>query len=262
MGELARDLAEALDPVLWAERVTGHMLDPWQAELLRGDCRRVLLNVCRQGGKSTTAGALGLYVAQHEPGALVLLLSPSQRQSGELLRTVAGLYGADDSAVQADAQSVLRLELANGSRIISLPGKEATVRGFAGVRLIVIDEAARVSDDLYYSVRPMLAVSGGGLVAMSTPFGKRGWWHKEWTEGQGWQRIQVTAEQCPRISPAFLAEERATIGAWWFAQEYMCQFGETSDQVFSYELVAAALRDDIKPLEAAKHLTTARESEV
>ena len=59
-------------------------------------------------------------------------------------------------------------------------------------------------DSLYYSVRPMLAVSGGRLVCLSTPFGKRGFFHLEWTKGQGWERIKITVDQCPRISKALL----------------------------------------------------------
>jgi hypothetical protein len=69
----------------------------------------------------------------------------------------------------------LRLELENGSRIVSLPGKQDTVRGFSGVRLLVVDEAARVPGELYFAVRPMLAVSGGRLLALSTPFGTVRW---------------------------------------------------------------------------------------
>ena len=53
------------------------------------------------------------------------------------------------------------LELTNFSRIVCVPCKEETIRGFAKVDLLVIDEAARVPDDLYRAVRPMLAVSGG-----------------------------------------------------------------------------------------------------
>jgi hypothetical protein len=45
--------------------------------------------------------------------------------------------------------------------------------------MLVIDEASRVDDTLYLAVRPLLAVSGGRLVALSTPFGKRGWFHDE-----------------------------------------------------------------------------------
>lgn len=247
---LAHDLAETLDPARWAARVLGHDLDPWQADLLRGDYARVLLNIHRQGGKSTGAGLLALHVAQTEPGALVLLLSPALRQSAELLRIVAGLYGADETALRADSQSVLRLELANGSRILSLPGKEATIRGFSGVRLLVIDEAARVPDELYYSVRPMLAVSGGAVVAMSTPFGKRGWWYNEWMDGgPAWKRVQVTAAQCPRIPAAFLAEEKRTMPQAWYAQEYECSFEEGEGAVFGHDLVMGAVSAAVKPLE-------------
>jgi hypothetical protein len=131
---------------------------------------------------------------------------------------------------------------------VSLPGKEETVRGYSGVTLLVIDEAARVADELYYSVRPMLAVSGGRLIALSTPFGKRGWWYHEWTEGEGWERVRVTAEQCPRIPARFLAEERAALGDWWYRQEYGCEFVETTGQLFSSESVLGALSADVVPL--------------
>jgi hypothetical protein len=86
------------------------------------------------------------------------------------------------------------------------------------------------------------------LIALSTPFGKRGWWHAEWTDGLGWERVEVRAEQCPRISATFLAEERATLPEAWFAQEYECEFRETMDQVFSYAHVMGALSADITPL--------------
>jgi hypothetical protein len=35
------------------------------------------------------------------------------------------------------------------------------VPGFSAVWLPLVDEASRVSDELYLAVRPMLAVSGG-----------------------------------------------------------------------------------------------------
>ncbi len=140
------------------------------------------------------------------------------------------------------------MELANRSRIEALPGTEKTVRGFSGVDLLIVDEAARVADELYYSVRPMLAVSGGRLLMLSTPFGKRGVFYREWTEGAGWERYEVPASRCPRIPAAFLDEERRSIGEWWYAQEYECRFMEAVDSVFSHELVSAALSDEVAPL--------------
>jgi hypothetical protein len=105
----------------------------------------------------------------------------------------------------------LSLELENGSRIVTLPGTDKTIRGFSGVSLLIVDEASRVADELYFAVRPMLAVSGGALMMLTTPHGKRGVFYEEWTGGAGWDRYEVPAEECPRIPASFLEEEREAL---------------------------------------------------
>ncbi len=244
---LATDLALSLDAAAWAERVAGFELDGWQAEVLRSNAGRVLLNCCRQSGKSTVAALLALHLALYQPGSLALLLSPSLRQSSELFRKVANFYRLVAAPVPAEAESVLRIELTSGSRIVSLPGQEQTVRGYSGVDLLIIDEAARVPDDLYFSVRPMLAVSGGRLICLSTPFGRRGFFWREWSEGgDGWLRVKVTAEQCPRITDEFLAEERQHLGEWWYQQEYFCEFMEAQTAAFTWEMLRAATIEEVE----------------
>jgi hypothetical protein len=101
---------------------------------------------------------------------------------------------------------------------------------------------------LYVAVRPMLAVSGGRLIALSTPYGKRGWFHDEWTGENQWERVRVTAEECPRITQEFLAEERRSIGDRWYRKEYGCEFMETVDAVFSCDDIQQARSEDIQPL--------------
>lgn len=241
-------LAQALDPATLALDA-GIPPDRWQQEALRSDAARLLLLCCRQAGKSTVASVLSLHTALYRPGSLVLLLSPTLRQSGELFRDkVCRVWRALGSPAKCRPPTQLALELANGSRIISLPENESGIRGFSGVSLLVIDEASRVSDDLYRAVRPMLAVSQGRLVCLSTPFGKRDWFFQEWSQGQNWQRVKITAEQCPRISAEFLEEERLALGERWFRQEYMCSFEDTVDAVFAHEDIQAALSKDVKPL--------------
>ena len=236
-GDPARLLADAgLEP------------DPWQQAVLRSDASRLLLLASRQAGKSSVAAALALQTALLRPRSPVLLLSPSLRQSGELYRKVVDLFGALGRPMGVTAESALRLELANGSRVVSLPGDEKNIRGFSGVALLVIDEAARVEDALYCSVWPMLAVSQGRLAALSTPFGKRGWFHDEWHGAGDWQRVKITAEQCPRISPQFLSEERRALGERWYRQEYLCGFEDTVDAVFAWADIQAALSDEVRPL--------------
>jgi hypothetical protein len=248
-GNLATDLAAALDPAVMLRGI-GIEPDPWQAGVLRSASPRLLLNCSRQSGKSTVAGALAIHTAIYEPGSLILLLSPTLRQSQELFRKSLDVYRAIDRPVSPQAESALRLELDNGSRIVSLPGKEGSIRGYSGVRLLLIDEAARVPNDLYVSVRPMLAVSGGRLVTMSTPFGTRGWWYDAWQHGgDEWERIRVPADQCPRISPAFLAEESRTLGEFWYRQEYFCEFLDAENQAFRREDIDRAFSERIETWE-------------
>ena len=217
---------------------------------MRSEALRMMLLCSRQAGKSTVAAALALKAALLVPGSLVLLLSPTQRQSGELFKDkVLRLYHALGQPVRAVQESALQMQLANGSRVVSLPGDEGTIRGYSGVGLLLIDEASRVADSLYSSVRPMLAVSGGKLVCLSTPFGRRGWFHDEWAAaGPEWKRVLVTADQCPRITREFLQEERQAIGARWFAQEYGCEFLTAVGAVFSGEDIDAAFVPQVRPV--------------
>ena len=235
---LATDLLAAVDEVVFA-RSLGLEPDRWQAEALRCSHPRQLYNCARQSGKSTIVALKALHRANYYPSSLVLLLSPSMRQSGELFRRVAMFYRLMAEQAPAEAETQLRLELKNGSRIVSLPGTEGTIRGFSGADLLVFDEGARVADELYYTVRPMLAVSRGRLIGLSTPFGKRGWWSDAWHSREDWQRFRVTAEECPRISAAFLEEEKRNLGEWWFRQEYECDFMDAETAAFRADDIEA-----------------------
>jgi hypothetical protein len=223
-------------------------LDPWQEDALRSEALRILFNVSRQGGKSSTAGLLSADEALRVPGSLTLILAPAERQAKETFAKAAHFYLATGQVVPPDSYRKLGMELANGSRIEALPGTEKTIRGFSGVDLLIVEEAARVADELYYAVRPMLAVSGGRLMMLSTPAGKRGVFHHEWTEGEGWERYEVPATRIPRIPEEFLEEERRTLPAWIYRQEYECSFEDTEDQLFGYDLVASSITDEVSPL--------------
>lgn len=248
MVELRDDLKLALDRVAFAKGVGLEKPDPWQEDLLRSDSGRVLLNCSRQSGKSTISAVLALHRALYHPGSLVLVLAPALRQSQELYGKVAGFYRSLGRPIPAQAERRLSLELENDSRIVTLPGTEKTIRGFSGASLLLVDEASRVADELYFAIRPMLAVSGGSLVMLSSPYGKRGVFFEEWINGTGWERYEVPATEVPRISPEFLEEERRALPARVYRQEYLCSFEQTEDQVFSYEDIESAYTDDVTPL--------------
>lgn len=245
---MARDLSRAFDPVLFASDC-GLRPDPWQADLLRAMPKRSLLLCSRQSGKSTVTALSALWSAIYEAPALVVLVSPSQRQSGELFRTVIGFHSRLDGAPRLTSESALRAELANGSRIIALPGTERTIRGIAGADLIVIDEAARVEDELLAAVRPMMATKAKGrLIALTTPAGKRGWFYEAWTSDTEWTRVKVAASDCPRISKEYLDEELRELGAMRFSEEYGLEFRDADEAVFPVAVIERAFTPEVVPL--------------
>ena len=238
------------DPLEFARRLGLEQLDAWQQDVLASDWKRALLNVTRQGGKSTVAALLGLHETLYRPGSLTLIVSPSDRQSGELFRKLVqlreqlprGEYTLTDDTKRS-------MTVLGGGRVASLPGSEATIRGFSAATLIVEDEASRVDDALYEAVRPMLATTDGRLLLMSTPAGRRGHFYSEWTDGgPGWKRVRVPATDIRRISRGFLEEERAALGSWVYAQEYACEFVQNEDAFFSDADICRAITPDVKPL--------------
>ncbi len=211
-------------PLVTLTRNLGLEPDPWQIEVLESEQPQLLLNCCRQAGKSTVVAILGLIQAMWKPMTRVILVSRSHRQSREMLRLMRFYYESLGKKFKARVNAN-EMAFGNGSRIVCVPCREDTIRGFAQVDLLVIDEAARVPDDLYRAVRPMLAVSKGRLLCLSTPYGKRGFFWNAWARGgDDWARFEVPAERIPRITPEFLEQEKREMGESWFRQEYCCSF--------------------------------------
>jgi hypothetical protein len=116
MVALAEDLRLALDRVSFAEKL-GIVPDRWQARFLRSSSDRVLLNCCRQSGKSTVSALAALHRVLYHPGSLSLILAPAERQAKETFAKAARMYTSLGERIPADSYRKLGMELLNGSRI-------------------------------------------------------------------------------------------------------------------------------------------------
>ncbi len=247
MSALGLDLAAGLSPVQFAAGL-GFEAEPWQRKLLVSPAQRQVLNCSRQVGKTTAVAIKALHTAVYRRDALILVFSPSQRQSDEMLLRIKSMYRTLGRA-KASKDSGSELLLESGSRIVSLPGTESTTRGFAAARLVILDEAARVPDDIFAAVVPMVA-SDGVLMALSTPWGRRGWFFELHQDVQnGWERHKVTCYESGQYTPERIAEMKALVGSFTFASEYECVFGDTDSQMFGTEIVRACMSDDLAPME-------------
>lgn len=217
--------------------------DPWQAAYLADPYPRHILLCCRRAGKSQASAAKTWTHCLAAPDRTALVFSPTLRQSVEYCRYVRKIDKAAGHPVKVARQSLTQVEWANGSRLLSLPDSHEGVVGFTPTR-IVIDEASRVSDVLYKSLRPML-FQGAQLDLLSTPFGKQGFFFEIFGNPERLARFHphlVAARDCPRISADFLADERLELGERWFAQEYELAFNDAVDAVFAADVIAAAFR--------------------
>ncbi len=229
--------------VEFARSRLGFFPDARQEELLRARVKRGMLNCSRQWGKSTVAAVMAVHRAYFRPKSLVVVACPTEKQSAELVWKARDFAGKLGVKRRGDGSNRISLRFPNGSRILGIPGKEATLRGYSAVSLLIIDEAARVEDAVYKALRPMLAVSDGDLWLMSTPFGRRGFFHETWTDGDDWVRVEAPATECSRIKKEYLDEERKAMGDAWFRQEYLCEFMDDERQMFDRDLLMSALED-------------------
>jgi hypothetical protein len=245
----------SLKASLWSDpaaifRQAGLKPDPWQERVLRSQAQRIMILAARQVGKSLACSALALRTMLLESPALVLVVSPSDRQSAEFVRKAKGFYYSlrGREVPKKTADNALQLHLANGSRLVGLPDSEGKIRGYSDVKLLFFEEASRVPDGLRHTCTPMLAVSHGREVALSTAFGRVGWFYEGWDKDLTWHKEKVTADQCPRISRAFLASQREKMPERWYLQEYENQFLDPLDSVFRAEDIERLVDPNEKPI--------------
>lgn len=198
----------------------------------------------RQAGKSTSAAALAAWLAWRRRRLLVLIVSPTLRQSVELGQKIRGFLPV--LPVRADAESKLEVALSNGSRVVCLPGKPETVRGYSP-DLIIADEAAWIADELYEALSPARARTGGRLIALSTPGAPSGWFYTGWsTEELGAvERVRVPWTEVSGLSAEVVEAERALMPEARWRAEFECAFLERPGQVFDVSLLESMVSDEL-----------------
>ena len=145
----------------------------WQKTfLLAPQGASIAVLTARQVGK-TTAAAVGMaHSAVFMPGSLSVVACPSQNQSAEALRKVRQMVLMAGAKLATD--NVFRLELANGSRVLALPGTQELIRGLTVDSWIVADEAAQLNPDIMAALHPMRTQRPNARFAMlSAPSARR-----------------------------------------------------------------------------------------
>lgn len=220
----------------WARQKFDFTPSPRQAEVLDCDAKYLILCCNRQWGKTTTIAIKSLYRALHTPNLSICVISRTKEQAGLLIEKV------HDAAIDlgCPVRRVLgqrhSFQFPNGSRIVAIPHNADTSAGRTA-DILVIDEAARVSDKVFFSVSRFIARTGGAIWLLSTPHRQVGFFYNHWHDHDPrWTRIFSNVHDCPDIDPDYLALQR-TIDPHGYRTDFECQFVQPPEYLVSREMI-------------------------
>ena len=242
-----REAAYRIDPALWMHEVLGITPHDWQKTFLlarRGASIAVL--TARQVGK-TTAAAVGMaHSALFMPGSLSVIACPAQNQSAEALRKVRDMVLKAGAELTTD--NVFKLEIANGSRVLALPGTQDLIRGLTVDAWIVADEAAQLDQAIMAALHPMRTQCPHARFAiLSTAWSRTDPFWSVWeNDDPSWIRIRATVDVEPTlIAPDALERARRQLNEDDFNREYLGIPAGSQVSPFTYKLYERATQTPV-----------------
>ena len=221
-------------------------LDPWQEEILQTE-GNICLRSGRQVGKSTIISIKAAEYAVNNKKKTILIISATERQALLLFEKTAGyLFEEFKKLIKKgkDKPTKHTIKLKNGTVIHSLPTGMSGygIRGYT-VDLLIADEAAFIPENVWNAVTPMLAITRGKIILLSTPFGKGGYFYRCFQD-KNFKSFHVSSEECPRKDIEFLKRERERMTKMQYAQEYLGEFVDELRQFFSDEIIKSCMNTE------------------
>lgn len=238
--------SERVNAAVFGQRIATRLnveLDAWQLDFLSIEARQTLLLASRQIGKSFVTSVLASHQAIYYPNSLTVIISPSLRQSLELHSKIKDVLSVCDVGIAK--QTELTTVLSNGAKILALPSGQNTIRGFSP-HLLILEEAAHLSDETYHAVKPMLLATKGRLICLSSAWFKQGFFFENYVaDDELWMKRKITALDVERIDRDWLENERKSLPEWIYASQYLCEFFDSEKRVFSFDDIQAALDENL-----------------
>jgi len=217
-------------------------MHPAQREVFESDARFKVVAAGRRFGKTLFAAATAIMVAASKPEAIVWWVSPSHDQSRIALRMVAKAIPREHREVN---KTLSEIYLSNGGRIAFKSGERSDNLRGEGLDLVIVDEAAFVSEALWtQALRPTLSDKGGKALLIST-FDGENWFYDLWCrsrdpEQKAWAGWKFPTGANPYIPADEIEEARRNLPKEEFEQEYMANPMAFAGAVFDGEEVDRA----------------------
>lgn len=224
-------------------------LDPWQKDVL--DAKdNIVVRSGRQAGKSSVIAIKAGEYAIKNAKSQTLVISAVERQAYLLFEKILTYINARYPKwvkMGRDRPTKSQIRLKNGSIIRCLP-TGLTGHGIRGytINLLIADEAAFIPEEVWTAVTPMIAITRGKMILLSTPFGREGYFYRCFSDDT-FTQFHVSSEDCPRADMNFLKQEKKRMTKLQYAQEYLGMFVDELRQWFSDELIKKVMSLERNP---------------
>jgi phage FluMu gp28-like protein len=234
------------DPVLFAKVVLGFDPFPYQEKLLRDNSKRIVACMGRQTGKTTINAIRAIHFAYCNPKTLVLIVSPSLRQSMIMFDRILDLIYSNPwlpKSVIRKTRTLIHLD--TGSRIIALPCSANLLRGYT-VHMCIMDEASFMPEEVITQVIfPMLSTTDGYAIFLSTPWGRDHFFYRAFVD-PNYSVHKVKSSECPLVTKEFLEEQRRNMTPEAYKMEYEAEFVEAATSWFSQDLIRSCIDPELE----------------
>ncbi|MBI2679978.1 MAG: hypothetical protein HYX25_03095 [Candidatus Solibacter usitatus] len=230
------EAADTQKPSEWAQKLLAFTPSAKQAEVLDVDAKYMILCCNRQWGKTTTIALKALHRALMIKDQSIVIISRTKLQAGILINRACNFAARLGYKIRRVLGHQFSLQLPNGSHIFAVAHSEDTSVGNTA-NVLIVDEAALVKDEVYFSVSPAIGRTHGAIWLMSTPRRQAGFFHNIWhNKDKRWHRIFSTIKDCPEIDPDFLDMQRRA-DETKYRQDFLCEFVQPANRLFSRELL-------------------------
>lgn len=230
-------------------------------ELCTPDCigkgKVVVCKSQRQRGKSIMDSNILLWYAINIKKSKNFYIAPTIKQSKEIYKQIESAIEGSGIIKSSNATDLI-IKLINGSTINFKSGvQKENLRGFTCTGVLVIDEAAYLTDDVLNIILPWTDFHKANILMTSTPFVKTGFFWKYYNYGLTNTHNTVTIDWCDDkfkedmlkvMSAERLKEYEATLPKNVFRMDYLGLFLDDEGSVFT-EFKKCVLNSNITPLD-------------
>lgn len=228
-------------PADFAEKILGMKPFPYQAKLLEDASKRIVACMGRQTGKTTIIALKAIYFADTNRDVIVLITSPSLRQSMIMFDRIASfVFSAAYLRNRVVRATGTLIQFENGSRIIALPCSEHMLRGYTA-NMVILDEASWIPEQVITQILfPMLSTTDGYAIFLSTPWDKNHFFYRAFVN-PAYSVHRVKSNECPLVKPEFLEEMQQNMTHEAYLMEYEAEFVEALNSYFPLALIRACV---------------------